>query len=254
MSDRPDIIVLQADTVTTRAIGCHGSWIRTPHIDALARDGTLFERMYQPANMCKPSRLTWMTGTYPWTHQAYTNDFPYLRDRPTLLRRLADEGWRGGYLGLFHCWGDLDRDGMDAWSWVDWEWDWVAVDDGDGPRTSADHRRRMKAMDIWETEHHLKDFRDAAGYTDFPLRHHRCTRLTDEAIRCLDDFRPGRPHFLWYSSWMPHEPWAAPAPYHELYRASDVVLPGNVHDRRATRPAHQRGAEYAKWDGLGDAA
>ena len=48
-------------------IGCYGSEIPTPNIDALAEHGVRFTHFYNTAR-CSPTRASLMTGVYP--HQA----------------------------------------------------------------------------------------------------------------------------------------------------------------------------------------
>ena len=48
-------------------IGCYGSEIPTPNLDALAADGVRFTQFYNTAR-CSPTRASLMTGLYP--HQA----------------------------------------------------------------------------------------------------------------------------------------------------------------------------------------
>src|SRR3954465_2145095 len=128
MARRPHVIVLMADTVRRDLLGCYGGVAQTPHLDALAARSWRFDNPYPPPNMCQPSRVTWMTGCLPGTTQVYMNGNHNRRLRPTLLRKLADAGYRGGYLGLFHCWREAERDGMDAWSMIDWNHDWFPED------------------------------------------------------------------------------------------------------------------------------
>ncbi|MBA2480496.1 MAG: sulfatase-like hydrolase/transferase [Planctomycetes bacterium] len=244
----PDLIVLMADTVRRDALGCYGSpFVRTPHIDALARESCVFDRAYQPANMCQPSRISWLTGCYPSTHQIFYNGFGnYARRETSLLKLLSRAGYKGGYLGIFHCWQELDRDGLDDWSWVDWihdhpdyrvpgETSWRITD---AHRTAW--REQARRMGVMLTEDHLIDFHHHAGHTEFPIERHIGHRLAQEAMAAIDDFATDRPNALWASFWMPHEPWAPPAPWHQLYRPEDVVLPANLRDDRATRPEHHR--------------
>ena len=50
---------------------------RTPHLDALAADGVLFENAFAQSPICNPSRTSTMTGRYPGTTGVFAND-----DRP----------------------------------------------------------------------------------------------------------------------------------------------------------------------------
>ena len=64
---QPNIIVILADDMGYSDIGCYGSEIETPHIDALAKDGLRFSNFYNAARCC-PTRAALLTGIYP--HQA----------------------------------------------------------------------------------------------------------------------------------------------------------------------------------------
>ncbi len=56
-----------ADDLGYSDIGCYGSEILTPNLDALAAKGAKFTQFYNAARCC-PSRATLLTGVYP--HQA----------------------------------------------------------------------------------------------------------------------------------------------------------------------------------------
>ncbi|HET9869130.1 MAG TPA: arylsulfatase, partial [bacterium] len=61
---KPDIIIILADDLGWGDVGFHGSDIRTPHIDQLAREGVVLNYFYT-APICSPSRAGLMTGRYP---------------------------------------------------------------------------------------------------------------------------------------------------------------------------------------------
>ena len=71
-SERPlSVLVLLADDLSAREIGCYGNRdARTPTIDALASGGALFERAYTSVGVCQPSRSSLYTGLYPHHHGA----------------------------------------------------------------------------------------------------------------------------------------------------------------------------------------
>ena len=64
---RPNIVVILVDDMGFSDVGCYGSEIPTPNIDALAAGGLRFTQFYNTPR-CSPSRAALLTGTYP--HQA----------------------------------------------------------------------------------------------------------------------------------------------------------------------------------------
>ncbi|MFZ4764074.1 MAG: arylsulfatase [Roseimicrobium sp.] len=67
VAPRPNIVVVLVDDVGFSDIGCYGSEIPTPNLDALAAEGVRFSQFYNCAR-CSPSRASLNTGLYP--HQA----------------------------------------------------------------------------------------------------------------------------------------------------------------------------------------
>ncbi|WP_169977303.1 sulfatase-like hydrolase/transferase [Tautonia rosea] len=65
---RPNILLILVDDLGKEWIGCYGAeGIETPHIDALAAGGMRFELAYAMPQ-CTPTRLTLLTGQYPFRH------------------------------------------------------------------------------------------------------------------------------------------------------------------------------------------
>jgi len=107
---RPNIVVLLADDLGFSDVGCYGSEIETPHIDALAASGTRYSQFYNCARCC-PTRAALMTGLYP--HQAgvghMVDDYgrPGYRgnlskDCPTIAETLRAAGYRTAMSGKWH--------------------------------------------------------------------------------------------------------------------------------------------------------
>jgi len=61
---RPNIIIILADDMGYSDLGCYGSEIHTPNIDALAASGVKMSQCYNTARCC-PSRAELMTGLFP---------------------------------------------------------------------------------------------------------------------------------------------------------------------------------------------
>src|SRR5579872_7479665 len=62
--------------------------LKTPHLDALARDGVLFRRHFTQASPCGPARASLLTGLYAHNHRSVRNGVP-LDDRHTNLARIV---------------------------------------------------------------------------------------------------------------------------------------------------------------------
>src|SRR5688572_995788 len=67
---RLNVVLVTIDTLRADRLGCYGySNIQTPHLDKLARNGTLFENAVSQTPLTPPSHASMFTGTYPPVHQ-----------------------------------------------------------------------------------------------------------------------------------------------------------------------------------------
>src|SRR6185295_15424018 len=63
---RPNIVLILVDDMGFSDIGCYGSEIPTPNLDALAAGGLRFTQFYNTSRCC-PTRASLLTGLY--SHQ-----------------------------------------------------------------------------------------------------------------------------------------------------------------------------------------
>lgn len=64
--DRPNIIVMIADNLGWKDLGCYGEEnVSTPHIDRMADEGVKFNNAFVTAPSCSPSRATMISGQSP---------------------------------------------------------------------------------------------------------------------------------------------------------------------------------------------
>ena len=104
--ERPHIVVILADDLGWRDVGCHGSEIATPNIDRLAQEGVELDRFHaQPT--CSPTRAALMTGRSPLhlgiTRPISKNETRGLPlDETILPQHLAGLGYQPLMVGKWH--------------------------------------------------------------------------------------------------------------------------------------------------------
>lgn len=93
---RPDVVVIAIDTLRGDHLGCLGSdWVRTPHLDALARDGVLFTRCLATAPWTLPSFASIFTGLTVSHHGVVGGRHEVLHERfVTMAEHLNSAGYR----------------------------------------------------------------------------------------------------------------------------------------------------------------
>jgi len=101
-----NILFVFADQMHGFAMGCMGNpEIRTPNLDQLAKEGTLFRNTYSCAPVCTPFRATLFTGRYGSQTGILSNGLPLPKGEPTLADRLNGGGYRTSYVGKWHFGG-----------------------------------------------------------------------------------------------------------------------------------------------------
>ena len=124
-SPRPNVVVILLDDAGWGDLGCYGSEIPTPHIDALAGGGVRFRQFYQSAR-CSPTRVSLLTGLYP--QQGAVDPAAALPDlradnNITFAEMLGADGYRTYMAGKWHLGGGVrlpeNRGFQHVWRFAD---------------------------------------------------------------------------------------------------------------------------------------
>jgi arylsulfatase A-like enzyme len=256
---RPNLVLILADDMGWSDLGCYGSEIETPHLDALARGGVRFTQFHNAARCC-PTRAAVLTGLYP--HQAgighmVSNDgLPayqgFLNERTvTLAEALRPAGYTTLMAGKWHVgsapgqW-PLDR-GFDRY--------W-GTPTGGGVYFRETLAIRPEVFFVAGNER-----------VEFPAGSYVTDVFTDHALDFVTEAvtRTRKPFFLYFAHIAPHWPLQAKPADIAKYANRYQIGWDAVRARRFARqremgllPAHAtlalREPEARAWDDLPDAA
>jgi arylsulfatase A-like enzyme len=102
MSTRPNVLFVFTDQQTRNAMNVAGNpWVRTPHMDSLARNGMLFRNAYCTSPVCVPSRASVVTGRMPHETGVEHNGLPLPAQFPTLGEVFRAAGYETAWAGTW---------------------------------------------------------------------------------------------------------------------------------------------------------
>lgn len=225
---RPNVLLITADQWRGDCLSASGHpTVRTPNIDALAGEGTLFRRHYAGAAPCSPARASIYTGLYQMNHRVCRNGSPL----DARFDNVALAARRAGYDPTLFGYTDVSPD----------------------PRSLHPNDPHLNSYEgvlpgftvgqlliesekqwlAWLRERGYPQARDrtihatgGAGIPDantepvaYGADETQTAFLTDAFLRWLPD--QDRPWFAHISFLRPHPPFSVPEPYNSLYAPGD---------------------------------
>ncbi len=95
--EKPDVLLVVVDTLRADHLGAYGYGRPTsPHLDALARRGTLFEKAWSAAPWTLPSVMSIITSRYPSSHRVENDGLKLAASIPTLAETMRGAGYATG--------------------------------------------------------------------------------------------------------------------------------------------------------------
>lgn len=257
-----NVVVFCTDQQRADSLGCMGNaFARTPNLDRLAREGTLYARHYAVNPVCMPSRAAFITGRYPQANGVIDNGIHLPARELTLPEVLRRHGYRTAAFGKLHFQtfkpyeGDVSfessarwRSGeLDGWTGPYYGFQHVELTVGHGEGCHGAYGRwREQAFPGLELGYERRQ--GERGYPQFacwksslPLEAHHSTWVADRAIDYLAACGE-QPFFMFVSFPDPHHPFTPPAPYHSLFAGVTFPEPHAVEGENETKPKPYRDA------------
>lgn len=171
---RPNILYIMSDDHDANAISAYNkSFIQTPHIDRIAKEGMLFSRSFVGNSLCGPARATLLTGLHSHKNGFVDNRSAFDGNQPTMPKLMQQAGYQTAVIGKWHL--QSYPTGFDYWKII--------------PGQGVYYEPRIISMKGDTTIYH--------GYAS--------DVITDEALKWLKDIRnPSQPFMLLLHHKAPH--------------------------------------------------
>ncbi len=228
----PNIVLVMADQMAPAALPFHGhELVQAPHMAALAAEGVVFEAAYCNSPLCSPSRAVLMSGRLPSRTGVYDNAAEFRADIPTFAHYLRRAGYRTILSGKMHFCGPDQLHGFERRLTTDiYPADFGWTPDWDRPleRPSWYHNLRSVTDAGMCVRTNQMDYDDEVVFA--------AERAIYDQVRGADP----RPFCLVVSLTHPHDPFAIPERYWDLYPDELVDLPATALDPAALTPHERR--------------
>jgi arylsulfatase A-like enzyme len=260
----PNILLILPDQHRHDAIGAAGDpVVATPTLDRLAREGTLFTRVWCQGPSCRPARASLITCRYPHQHgivgpNAPANDPSW----PTVMKRLQAAGYVTATFGKTD-YGFKDKEGREVASdggggkdegeagggrdvremlpfIRSFGWDYVSENPSQidialpGYGSSyTDYLREHGLFDLYCRQvraHWRGSLEQYSGFvSEIPAEHDLASFVARETIAWLGTRDRSRPFFVTFAPNKPHHPYNADSRWASFYAGKS--MPGGPRDR-----------------------
>lgn len=209
----PNIVLIVADDLGYSDLGCFGSEISTPNIDALAIKGQVFTNFYTAAT-CSPTRAMLLSGT--------DNHIAGLGDMAERAVGMVEEKGKPGYEGYLNkrvlSFAQLLKD-IGYHTYIAGKWH-LGLTADQSPEAKG-FERSFALLDAY-ANHYFPDsgtsFWENDHFSGYPEGQYSTDLYTSKLIEFVNkDHNDDKPFFLYAAYTSPHWPLQAPPAYIEKY-------------------------------------
>ena len=259
---RQNVLLITSDQQHWNTLGCLNPEIRTPNLDRLASEGTLFERAYTVNPTCTPTRASIITGRYPSQHGAWSLGTKLPEEEHTVGEDFQAAGYRTALVGKAHFQPLASTDEFpslesypimqDLDYWRDFRGPFYGFEHAELARNHTDEAHVGQHYAIWMEERGLKDwqdhFRNPEGTRQrqkhkwtLPEEFHYDAWIAERTDALLEQYeKSGENFFLWASFFDPHPSYLVPEPWDTMYDPAKLTVPQIAEGELEDMPPHFR--------------
>ncbi len=185
------------------------TFLETPNLDAIARNGVHLPNAFVTTALCSPSRASMLTGMYAHRHRVVDNDSPLPDGLTFFSQYLQRAGYDTAFIGKWHMGGPIDHPQPGFNHWVSFKGQGSYLPSKDGFNVNG---KRV------------------------PQRGYITDELTEYALEWLQNRRSDRPFMLYLSHKAVHAEFIPAERHRGRYQDQTFVPP------RTMEPANVQGA------------
>ncbi|MEI6231644.1 MAG: sulfatase [Planctomycetota bacterium] len=230
---RPNVLIVIADQWRSQAFGFAGDPnVKTPNLDALAKQSVRFVNAVSGLPVCSPTRATLLTGQRPLTHGVFLNDVQLNPDAVSMAKIMKAANYTTGCIGKWHI-------------------------DGRG-RGSFIPRERRQGFEYWKVLECTHSYNKSYYFADSPDRclwtGYDANAQTNDVCDYIKKQAKSEKPFAMLMAWgPPHNPYlTAPEKYKAMYQPEKLVLRPNVPAAHAAETRKDLVGYYAHCTALDD--
>lgn len=227
------VIIIMADQLRYDAVGQF-----TPHINALKKNGVVFNRAYCASPLCAPSRAAFFTGRYPNTNGCLINGwydkdarYRYVKSGMPDLYKILSKHRNAWHIGKQHFFtrDNIDDDPKVKVNWItkkDYE-RWVkskGYNRPGGPGFSARCPALVSGKYTIVKRYTIPEYETYQPGLSYFTDDYFATRC----VRTIENSGGGNPLLLIATFMSPHPPFDIPEPYFSKISQTDLSIPDNV--------------------------
>jgi len=187
------------------------TWLKTPNMDRLAREGSYLKNAFVTTALCSPSRASILTGVYAHRHGIVDNNTAIPAGTRFFPQLLRNAGYKTAFIGKWHMGngGDEPQPGFDKW--VSFRGQGSYLPEKNGLNVDGKH---------------------------IPQKGYITDELTDYALDWLKTIPSDQPYFLYLSHKAVHADFV-PAERHKGVYANEKFQPPKTMDESGPAAQHR---------------